>query len=114
MAKTNGYGAEQIIQAVEAAGGNLTLAAKMLKCSRTTVYNYANKFVTVQAAIDEQREVSLDFAENTLMSLIREKNVAATIFFLKTRGKERGYIERSEITGPDGSPQKITVKLIDD
>ena len=45
-----------------------------------------------------------DFAESELMKLIKDGNVAATIFFLKTQGKARGYIERQEVTGADGAP----------
>jgi hypothetical protein len=39
-----------------------------------------------------------------LFKLIKEGNVAATIFYLKTQGKQRGYIERQEVTGADGAP----------
>ena len=41
--------------------------------------------------------VTLDFAESQLHEQIREGNVTATIFLLKTKGKKRGYIERQEI-----------------
>jgi hypothetical protein len=37
-----------------------------------------------------------------LFDLVGNKDTAATIFLLKTKGKKRGYIERSEITGADG------------
>jgi hypothetical protein len=43
--------------------------------------------------IAEMKEVALDFYEETLHQLIREKNVSAVIFALKTQGKRRGYIE---------------------
>lgn len=31
-------------------------------------------------------------------------DASAVIFFLKTKGKHRGYVERSELTGKDGAP----------
>jgi hypothetical protein len=31
-------------------------------------------------------------------------DTSAVIFFLKTRGKKRGYVERNEVTGKDGTP----------
>src|SRR5690606_5307349 len=58
-------------------------------------------------AVNEINEVSLDFVESTLFKLIAKGNVAATIFFLKTRAKRRGYTERNEIehTGRAGGPR---------
>jgi len=54
---------------------------------------------------DDRKEAMLAaFAESELMKLIKEGNVAATIFFLKTQGKKRGYVERQEVTGAEGAP----------
>ena len=44
-------------------------------------------------AIQDIKEVTLDFYEESLHELIRKKNPAAVIFALKTQGKKRGYIE---------------------
>jgi hypothetical protein len=36
--------------------------------------------------------------------MIQNEDTAATIFYLKTKGKKRGYIERQELTGNEGAP----------
>lgn len=43
-----------------------------------------------------QLDIALDFAESELFKQIKEGNITGVIFFLKTKGKKRGYIERSE------------------
>lgn len=109
----NGYSAAEMIEAIQGAGGILAQAAKGLGCSRTTVYNYLRKFPTVQAAYDEANETALDFSEFKLMQHIRQDNLTAVIFHLKCKGKERGYVERQEISGPLGKDLKIKVSLVD-
>ena len=47
---------------------------------------------------------NLDFAETMLMKHIREGDTTSLIFYLKTKGRERGYVERVEATGANGSP----------
>lgn len=42
------------------------------------------------------QEHAIDFVESKLFKLINDENPTAIIFFLKTRGKSRGYIERVE------------------
>ena len=42
-----------------------------------------------------------------------ENSTSATIFYLKTKGKGRGYIERQEITGADGMPTNFQIDIID-
>ena len=41
-------------------------------------------------------------------------DASAVIFFLKTKGKKRGYVERNEVTGKDGAPiaGNITVQVL--
>ena len=52
-------------------------------------------------------------AESQLHKQILDNSVPATIFYLKTKGKKRGYIERQEITGADGVPTNFQVEIID-
>lgn len=97
MPRKNKFKAQQVIDAITKAKGILVVAAKSLGCSRTTVYNYMNKYPTVQAAYDEINESALDFAEGKLMELIRAGNLTAIIFYLKTKGKKRGYVEQKAV-----------------
>jgi hypothetical protein len=39
-----------------------------------------------------------------LHTLIDNGDVASTIFYLKTKGKKRGFVERTELTGNEGQP----------
>lgn len=43
-----------------------------------------------------------DEAESILRNKIREKDTTSLIFWLKTKAKDRGYVERMEQTGKDG------------
>lgn len=49
-------------------------------------------------AVDELSNVALDFAESQLHQQIKGGNPTAIIFYLKTKGKKRGYVERQEIS----------------
>jgi hypothetical protein len=87
---------EQMIEAIETAEGNLTQAARLLNCSRSTVHSYINKFVTVKKAYEDVNEQTIDFVENQLMVQVKRGNITAIIFYLKTKAKHRGYVERQE------------------
>ena len=104
------FTAQQMIDALEATGGNVSAAADRVGCSRTTFYRYINDYATVKEAHREHKERTLDRAEQTLEELaIDERNVTALIFLLKTQGKSRGYVTRQELSGPGGDAVKIKV-----
>lgn len=92
-----------LIEALEKSLGIVTVACKKVGVARQTFYNYKDSDPEFKAAVDELENVALDFVESQLFQQIRENNSTSTIFFLKTKGKHRGYIERTELTGLDGA-----------
>lgn len=101
---TERYTVEQVIAALTAAGGIKLGAAMKLKCSPGTVQNYITRHPEIADAIVEIKANTLDLAETKLIEQIGKGNMTAIIFYLKTQGKERGYIERVENTGAGGKP----------
>ncbi len=93
---------EAMIEALEKHLGVVTSACKTVGIDRTTHYRWLKEDEAYKEATDDIDNVSLDFAESQLFKQIRDGNTTATIFFLKTRGKNRGYVERQEWTGKDG------------
>ena len=103
-----------MIDAVQDAKGILAAAARQLGCSRTTLYNYMERYSTVKDAYIDARESLIDFTEQQLFKQVSEGNITAIIFTLKTIGKRRGYVERQEVTGANGGELVINVTLKDD
>jgi len=110
---TNGLGkkreqtAEKIIKALGETQGLLTMAARKAGVSYTTVKRYAAEFPSVKQAVQDAKESMLDFAEGKLYSKIKDGDNVAILFYLKTQGKARGYIERSEISNPAGESFRV-------
>lgn len=77
--------------------GNITAATSNVGISRRTHYDWIRDDPVYAEALDEVEERQLDFYETALHGLIKDKNVTAVIFALKTKGKKRGYIEKQEI-----------------
>jgi len=92
-----------MIQALEKSLGIVTSACKVVGIARQTHYNWMED-EEYKAAVEELGDVALDFAESKLHKLIDSGNPAATIFYLKTKGKERGYVERQEIAVAEKKP----------
>ena len=92
-----------MVAAMEKALGVVTTACKTVGISRQTHYNWLQD-PDYAAAIEDVGEVAVDFAESHLHKLIKDGNPAATIFFLKTKGKGRGYVERQEIAVAEKKP----------
>ena len=88
---------KELISALRSNLGIVSNACEALGISRTTYYKYYNKDSEFRSEVDNVGEHTLDFVESKLFDLIDNGNVAATIFYMKTKGKRRGYIERQEV-----------------
>jgi hypothetical protein len=86
-----------MIEALEKSLGVVTAACKSVGIGRTTHYMWMDQDPQYKRAVEEISDVALDFAETHLHKQIKEGSSTSTIFYLKTKGKKRGYIERQEV-----------------
>lgn len=100
------------LEALEKSLGVVTTAVKQVGIARSTFYEWM-KDPEFKAEVDSIQDIALDFAESQLHQQIKGGNTAATIFYLKTKGKRRGYVERQEITGAEGLPNDIRINIIE-
>lgn len=86
-----------MIESLEKSLGVVTTAAKAVGIDRSTHYDWYNNDPEYRAAVDSISDIALDFAESQLHKQIQGGEVSSTIFYLKTKGKKRGYVERTEV-----------------
>ena len=77
--------------------GNVTLACQQCNIGRRTHYDWMANDPDYAAAVDDIADEAIDFAENTLFKAMKGGDVTATIYYLKTKGKKRGYTEKADI-----------------
>lgn len=95
--------------------GVVSTACESANIARSTFYDWCNNDPEFKQVVDDINEAAIDFVESKLIEKIDGITVqtynakgeaviyeqppsdTAIIFFLKTRGKKRGYIERSEV-----------------
>ena len=87
-----------MIEALEKSLGVVTTACKSVGIHRSTHYDWMEKDSDYKKEVDALQDVALDFAESKLFKSIENGSDTAVIFYLKTKGKKRGYIERQELT----------------
>ena len=100
----------------------LQLLVRKLSINRSTFYKYLKEDEEFAKQVKDIENIALDFAESQLHKQISEGNTTATIFLLKTKGKSRGYVERSEIVHDNQvkstiiewtPPRKLSKNVID-
>lgn len=96
-AKSNSNKKEAMVEALTKSLGVVTTACKNVGIARKTHYEWYKEDDNYRISVDDVSEVALDFAESMLHKRIQESDTTATIFFLKTKGKKRGYIEKQEV-----------------
>ena len=97
-----------LLKALEKHLGIISTACKEVGCSRRTFYDLLEEDEEFKENYEELSEVSLDFVESKLHELIRQENPTAIIFYLKTKGKKRGYTEKQHFEVKTDSPNPLT------
>jgi len=95
--KSREFNKKAVIEALVKTLGIVSTACKLVGIDRTTFYKWYNKDIAFKAEVDELENITIDFAESQLHQQIKNGNTTATIFYLKCKGKKRGYIDSVEL-----------------
>ena len=82
--------------------GIITTAAKMAEIDRSTIYKWMEEDPKFKAKVTDVEEIALDFAESQMFKAIKDGEPLLIKFYLERKGKKRGYVRATELTGANG------------
>ena len=85
------------VDILRANGGNIKQSCIKANMGRSTYYGWIDDDKEFENEVRDVNEELLDFTESQLMKHITKGNLTAIIFYLKTKGQSRGYIEKQYI-----------------
>lgn len=88
---------EDFITALNQTGANISEACAKTGVPRSTFYLWRNMDDEFNQAVEDIGEAEIDFVESCLKKNIRAGDTTAQIFYLKTRGKKRGWSEKLQL-----------------
>ncbi len=95
-------------------GGNISMACRQANIkSRTTYYRWLEND-EFRDAVENVNESFIDLAESQLRAAVSRGDMNAVFFLLKTKGKNRGYVERTEQNVSVNDFQKLMQELDDE
>tara|TARA_R100000700_G_C3177093_1_gene152134 strand:+ start:4213 stop:4557 length:345 start_codon:yes stop_codon:yes gene_type:complete len=77
--------------------GHISRACESAKISRGTYYKWIDE-AEFKEQVDAVNEGLVDHVEHQLLKKIDMGDTTAIIFYLKTKGKNRGYVEKQEVS----------------
>jgi hypothetical protein len=87
---------KKFLEVFEESLGNITQSCKAANIGRMTYYDLRKKNEEFKQATDDVIAGTGDFVESKLVGRIKSNCTAATIFYCKTKLKDRGYIEKTQ------------------
>lgn len=85
---------ELVAVAIYEARGYLSVVARKLGTTTRVVKRFVKDYEICKVAVEESEDMILDFAEAKLIQKIKAGDIASIIFYLRTKGKDRGYTEK--------------------
>jgi hypothetical protein len=102
---------ERMLTALRKHLGLIFYAATEAGISRQTHYNWLNDDSDYRKQVGVIAKNTGDFVERKAFELVKNGSVPMTIFILKTKLKDRGYQERTELSGPDGAQIPVGISM---
>lgn len=88
---------KEMIEALKKSLGVVTNACNKVGINRSTHYDWLRDDPKYKAEVLDIEDIAIDFVESKLHQSINNGSDTAIIFYLKTKAKKRGYVERQEI-----------------
>ena len=85
-----------MLNALKETLGVVSPACEMVGIARGTHYRWLEEDIDYKNDVESLLEFQIDFVESKLFENINKGDTTSAIFYLKTKAKHRGYIERKE------------------
>ena len=93
--------------------GNIVKAAEEMNLEPPLLRRKVNTTPSLLKVLQDIKQNEVDNAESTLYELVDQKNPQATIFVLKTLGKERGFTEKTVVEHDLSEGAKSAAALVE-
>ena len=113
---TNKYTTEQrkiiFLEALKKNLNVITAACEASGVSRARYYEWMKIDPDFKAKVEEVNDIQFDFVETQLLKKIKDGSETSIIFFLKTKGRRRGYGDNLDITTGGDKLTDIKINII--
>ena len=115
MAKKLNVTKEQLLEAIEGSQGLVSKIQRKLmaaigeKISWDAVDRLVKKYPEAEAAVKAEKEAMLDIAENNIFRDMVNGDTATSKWYLRMKGKERGYEDTPTIQMASEDPIRIDI-----
>lgn len=98
-----------MLKALEKSLGVVTdaLQTKGVTIHRSTHYDWINSDPEYRRKVEEIQDVALDFVESANFKAIEAGSESLIRFFLKTKGRRRGYVEKQDVIIGTSEPDQM-------
>ncbi len=98
-------------EALEAAGGIVSLAARRLGVDRRTIYYHLSRDKKLERELEEIRQLAVLMAEQVVLEALQEGDFEAARFVLRTLGARYGWSERRQVALEHRAEMPLAVKV---
>lgn len=107
---------EQMLEAIKGSQGLVSKIQRKLEAATSetwsweTVERYLHKWESCEQAVKAEKEAMLDLAENNVFKELVSGDIGTSKWYLRMKGKDRGYIETQEIHNVNADPLNINLQ----